>query len=85
MMNFASYHKVVTIKKIGEGPIILEDVQLMVSGNFLIVNGTPSRDEENKQKSVTSHVFNLDEVESYDTITKYYPEEGLENRQQING
>ena len=84
MMNFASYHKKVILQTIN-GEIILEDVQIIVSGDFLIANGKPSRDEEKKEKYVNTKVFKLGEITGYDTTTAYYPEEGLENRQQING
>ena len=84
MMNFASYHKKVTIQT-QDKEIVLEDVQLMVSGNFLIANGSPTRDETKKEKYVTTQVYKLSDIIGYDTVTTYYPEEGLENRQQING
>jgi hypothetical protein len=98
MMNFASYHKEVKIifldnvyryDPVAETKVAtprtetLNDVQLVVSGDSLICNGLPTRDEKNNLKHVTTRVFPLSEIHSYETVTKYNPEAGLGNGKEL--
>lgn len=98
MMNFASYHKEVVISfyelvsTLGENgkitepkEITLNDVQVIITGDSMICNGLPTRDEENNLKFVASRVFKLSDIYAYHTTTQYNPEAGLDNKEQLNG
>tara|TARA_B100000953_G_C17874914_1_gene376028 strand:- start:141 stop:395 length:255 start_codon:yes stop_codon:yes gene_type:complete len=81
-MNYAAQHEQVTINT-NEGSIILKKARLMVSGDFLVINLEATRDEENNIKTVETKIIPLSTITSYVTDTKYYPERGLSDEQEI--
>jgi hypothetical protein len=87
MMNFSPLHdtfKITVFSGVENKTLIFNRVRVVVSGNFLIISSEPTRDEVNNLKNENNKVFNLNDVIEYDTTTKYYPEKGLDNAEQLN-
>jgi hypothetical protein len=85
MMNNIYHREVKVFLNTEEAFRRYADVSITINGNFLVITQQPTRDEENNLKTVCNHVISMYDIEEIQTTTQYYPEKGLDNKEQLNG